>query len=105
MAATQLTASTISTKGFLSFEGLRASSGCVKVSSFAPLGQNGISRRLFRGLVVKAATTVAPKVFLSLYSFRFPHNFTLRSAVFLWIALKFHCLNSKMNYFLLLVDC
>lgn len=63
MATTQLTASTISAKGFVSFEGLRASSNSVKVSSFAPLGQNALSKRAFRGLVVKAATTVAPKVF------------------------------------------
>ncbi|KAI5674190.1 hypothetical protein M9H77_14554 [Catharanthus roseus] len=61
MATTQLTASTISAKGFVSFEGLRASSNSVKVSSFAPLGQNALSKRAFRGLVVKAATTVAPK--------------------------------------------
>lgn len=85
MAATQLTASTISAKGFVSFEGLRASSGSVKISSFAPLGQNGISRRLFRGLVVKAATTVAPKVFLSLYSFHFPRNFTLHFIMLLFL--------------------
>lgn len=61
MATAQLTASTISAKGFASFEGLRVSSGSLKISSFAPLGQNGLSKRLFRGLVVKAATTVAPK--------------------------------------------
>ncbi|KAL8508828.1 hypothetical protein ACS0TY_016146 [Phlomoides rotata] len=55
MAAAQLTsaASSISTKGFTSFEGLRASQS-VKISSFSPV-------RTFRPLVVKAATTVAPK--------------------------------------------
>ncbi|KAL8504510.1 hypothetical protein ACS0TY_015899 [Phlomoides rotata] len=55
MAAAQLTsaASSISTKGFASFEGLRASQS-VKISSFSPV-------RTFRPLVVKAATTVAPK--------------------------------------------
>ena len=57
MATTQLTASSISAKGFASFEGLRSTSN-VKVASFAPLKQN---IRLSRGLVVKAATTVAPK--------------------------------------------
>ncbi|OIT00932.1 PREDICTED: 20 kDa chaperonin, chloroplastic-like [Nicotiana attenuata] len=57
MATTQLTASSISAKGFASFEGLRSTSN-VKVVSFAPLKQN---RRLSHGLVVKAATTVAPK--------------------------------------------
>ncbi|KAL6575338.1 20 kDa chaperonin, chloroplastic [Orobanche minor] len=59
MAATQLTsaASSISTKGFLSVEGLRAS----KAVSFSPRKQNGLSIRSFPGLVVKAATTVAPK--------------------------------------------
>ncbi|KAL0426758.1 UNVERIFIED_CONTAM: chaperonin, chloroplastic [Sesamum latifolium] len=62
MATAQLTsaASSISAKGFVSFEGLRASSA-VKVSSFSPLKQNGLSLRSFRGLVVKAATAVAPK--------------------------------------------
>ncbi|KAK6147599.1 hypothetical protein DH2020_018542 [Rehmannia glutinosa] len=62
MAAAQLTsaASSISTKGFVSFDGLRASKA-VNVSSFSPLKQNGLSLRSFRGLVVKAATTVAPK--------------------------------------------
>ncbi|KAL0337199.1 UNVERIFIED_CONTAM: chaperonin, chloroplastic [Sesamum calycinum] len=62
MATAQLTsaASSISAKGFASFEGLRASSA-VKVSSFSPLKQNGLSLRSFRGLVVKAATAVAPK--------------------------------------------
>lgn len=65
MAAAQLTsaASSISTKGLASFEGLRASQA-VKVSSFSPVKQNGLSLRSFRGLVVKAATTVAPKVFI-----------------------------------------
>ncbi|XP_009620962.1 20 kDa chaperonin, chloroplastic-like [Nicotiana tomentosiformis] len=57
MATTQLTASSICAKGFVSFEGLR-STGSVKVASFAPLKQNS---RSFRSLVVKAATTVAPK--------------------------------------------
>ncbi|KAL2229173.1 20 kDa chaperonin, chloroplastic-like [Sesamum indicum] len=62
MATVQLTsaASSISAKRFVSFEGLRASSA-VKVSSFSPLKQNGLSLRSFRGLVVKAATAVAPK--------------------------------------------
>ncbi|XP_022842522.1 20 kDa chaperonin, chloroplastic [Olea europaea var. sylvestris] len=59
MAATQLTASTVSVKGFASFEGLRQNS--VKISSFSPLKQNGLSLRSFRGLTVKAATVVAPK--------------------------------------------
>ncbi|KAL7133299.1 hypothetical protein ABFS83_12G131200 [Erythranthe nasuta] len=59
MATTQLTsaASSISAKGFTSFEGLRA----VKISSFSPLNQNCLSLRSFRALVVKSATTVAPK--------------------------------------------
>ncbi|MCD7466395.1 20 kDa chaperonin, chloroplastic [Datura stramonium] len=57
MATTQLTASSISAKGFVSFEGLRSASN-LKVASFAPLKQNS---RKFRGLVVKAATVVSPK--------------------------------------------
>ena len=58
MATIHLSASTISTKWFASFEGLR-SSNSVKVAS---LKQNGGFDRSFRFLVVKAATTVAPKV-------------------------------------------
>lgn len=71
MATTQLTASSICAKGFVSFEGLR-STGSVKVASFAPLKQNS---RSFRSLVVKAATTVAPKVhyFFFFYLFQFYH--------------------------------
>ncbi|KAL3532729.1 hypothetical protein ACH5RR_006250 [Cinchona calisaya] len=64
MATAQLTASTISAKGFVSFDGLRRASSntTVKTLSFSPLGQNGLSkRRSFSGLVVKAATVVAPK--------------------------------------------
>ncbi|KAF3622053.1 10 kDa chaperonin [Capsicum annuum] len=57
MASTQLTASSISGNGFASFEGLR-STCIVKSASFAPLKLNNSS---FRGLVVKAATTAAPK--------------------------------------------
>lgn len=59
MATTQLTASSISGNGFASFEGLR-STGIVKAISFAPLKRN--NGKSFRPLVVKAATTVAPKV-------------------------------------------
>lgn len=54
MATTQLTASSISVKGFASFEGLRSTT-TVNVAS---LKQN---RRSFRGLIIKAATVVAPK--------------------------------------------
>ncbi|KAL6585692.1 20 kDa chaperonin, chloroplastic [Orobanche minor] len=62
MATTQLTsaAASISAKGFTSFEGLRASN-TVRMSSFSPLKHDSLSVRSFRGLVVKAATTVAPK--------------------------------------------
>lgn len=64
MATTQLTASSVSARNLLpSFEGLKSSN--VRVSSFAPLRQGGLSRRSFRGLVVKAATVgtvVTPKV-------------------------------------------
>ncbi|KAK4713803.1 hypothetical protein R3W88_019710 [Solanum pinnatisectum] len=58
MATTQLTASSISGNGFASFEGLR-STCIVKAVSFAPLKHN--NSRSFSRLVVKAATTVAPK--------------------------------------------
>jgi len=60
MAATQLTASSVSARSFLpSFEGLKPSN--VRVSSFAPLRNGGLSHRSFRSLVVKAATVVTPK--------------------------------------------
>ncbi|KAK2993210.1 hypothetical protein RJ640_005178 [Escallonia rubra] len=56
MAAAQLTASSFSARSLLpSFDGLRISQA--KISSVAPLRQC----RSFRGLVVKAATVVAPK--------------------------------------------
>ncbi|CAI9100773.1 OLC1v1037940C1 [Oldenlandia corymbosa var. corymbosa] len=58
MATSQLTASSISANCFVSFDGLRSSSSSsVKTLSFAPT----LSKRAFRGLVVKAATVVAPK--------------------------------------------
>ncbi|XP_059634685.1 20 kDa chaperonin, chloroplastic-like [Cornus florida] len=56
MATAQLTASSISYRSLPSFEGLKPST--VKFSSVAPLRQN---LKSFRGLVVKAATVVAPK--------------------------------------------
>ncbi|GAA0170748.1 chaperonin [Lithospermum erythrorhizon] len=60
MATSQITASTISAKGFASFEGLRYSSN-VKIQSFSYFKQNGQSFGSFHGLIVKGATTVAPK--------------------------------------------
>ncbi|XP_004287661.1 PREDICTED: 20 kDa chaperonin, chloroplastic [Fragaria vesca subsp. vesca] len=54
MATAQLTASSISARSLASFEGLRPSN-----TKFASVSL--VSRRSFRGLVVKAATTVAPK--------------------------------------------
>lgn len=58
MAAAQLTAATVSSRGLPTFEGLRPSS--INVAAFVPLRQ-GLSQRSFRPLVVKAATVVAPK--------------------------------------------
>nr|AFK39407.1 unknown [Lotus japonicus] len=59
MATTQLTASSISTRNVASFEGLRPiqfpCAGLVRIAN--------PTRRSFRGLLVKAATVVAPKVF------------------------------------------
>ena len=69
MATAQLTAFSISVsaRNLSSFEGLRASS--VKFASFKPLVGVGLplSRRSFQGLVVKAATVVAPKVYNNLF--------------------------------------
>lgn len=66
MAAAQLTASSVSVsaRNLSSFEGLRPSS--VKFASFGTLKASGVSQRSFRGLAVKAATLVAPKVTKSL---------------------------------------
>ncbi|XP_051114260.1 20 kDa chaperonin, chloroplastic-like [Andrographis paniculata] len=50
----------VSAKGFASFNGLRATDA-VQVSFFTPVKQSGGSQKTFRGLVVKASTTVAPK--------------------------------------------
>lgn len=61
MAAAQLTATSVSSRGLPTFEGLRPSA--IKIAAFAPLKQ-GLSQRCFRPLVVKAATVVAPKVLL-----------------------------------------
>ncbi|XP_010687539.2 20 kDa chaperonin, chloroplastic [Beta vulgaris subsp. vulgaris] len=58
MAAAQLTATSVSSRGLPTFEGLRPSA--IKIAAFAPLKQ-GLSQRCFRPLVVKAATVVAPK--------------------------------------------
>ncbi|XP_065849145.1 20 kDa chaperonin, chloroplastic [Euphorbia lathyris] len=61
MAAAQLTASSVSVsaRNFSAFEGLRPSS--VKFPSIGTMNAAGVSHRSFRGLVVKAATLVAPK--------------------------------------------
>ncbi|KAF2287085.1 hypothetical protein GH714_038065 [Hevea brasiliensis] len=61
MATTQLTASSVSVsaRNLASFEGLRPST--VKFASFGTLKAGSLAQRSFRGLVVKAATLVAPK--------------------------------------------
>ncbi|KAE8718843.1 10 kDa chaperonin [Hibiscus syriacus] len=61
MAASQLTASsmTVSVRNLASFEGLRPS--VVKFSSFGTLKPGSLSQRSFKGLFVKAAAIVAPK--------------------------------------------
>ncbi|KAL4329180.1 hypothetical protein AHAS_Ahas13G0274300 [Arachis hypogaea] len=57
MATAQLTASSISSRNVSSFEGLRPSA--VQFPSVVRIGT--LTQRSFRGLVVKAATVVAPK--------------------------------------------
>lgn len=67
MATSQLTASSISARSLLfpSFEGGLKPSSTVRVSSLPNFRQpGGLSLRSFRGLTVKAATVVAPKVLL-----------------------------------------
>ncbi|CAH9118868.1 unnamed protein product [Cuscuta europaea] len=56
MASIQLTASTLSAKGFVSFDGIRKTG---KLASFAPSRPS--TSNSFRSLVVRAATAVAPK--------------------------------------------
>lgn len=62
MATAQLTASSVSARSVLpsSFEGLKPST-VARVSFVSPLRQSVLTLRSPRGLVVKAATTVAPK--------------------------------------------
>lgn len=66
MAVAQMTTAASSGVFLLSFEGLRSST--VKASSFSFRMGGGLDLGSTPGLVVKAATTVAPKVF------RFPKN-------------------------------
>lgn len=60
MATAQLTASSISGRSLPAFEGLRPAS--VKFGPAGHVTLPGVNQRSFRGLVVKAATVVAPKV-------------------------------------------
>lgn len=62
MVIAQLTSATssISAKGFTSFEGLRASNPG-KIPSFSSLRRNGLFLKPHRGLIFNYATTVAPK--------------------------------------------
>ncbi|XP_028782726.1 20 kDa chaperonin, chloroplastic [Neltuma alba] len=59
MATAQLTASSFSTVNLPSFEGLRPSMVQCSVARHVRIG--GLTQKSFRGLVVKAATVVAPK--------------------------------------------
>ncbi|GLU10178.1 hypothetical protein SLE2022_269980 [Rubroshorea leprosula] len=61
MAAAQLTASTMTVpaRNFALFDGLRPST--VKFASFGTLRPGTLTHKSFKGLVVKAATVVAPK--------------------------------------------
>lgn len=61
MATIQLTVPSISARNLPSFEGLKPS--MVKLASLGPPKSGYVTQRSFRGLVVKAATVVAPKVY------------------------------------------
>lgn len=64
MATFQLTGSILGGKAALpSFNGLRVSPPTFAVPSSIGAHGLGLDRRSFRGLVVKAATVVAPKVY------------------------------------------
>jgi chaperonin GroES len=65
MATAQLTASSISTRNLPSFQGLRSSAVKVGPSVGHLRVGSGLSQRAVRGLVVKAATVVTPKVLFS----------------------------------------
>ncbi|KAF8042943.1 hypothetical protein BT93_A1316 [Corymbia citriodora subsp. variegata] len=71
MASGQLTAPTFSARLVPSFEGLKPPT--LKFASVGPFKAGSLAQRSFRGLVVRAATVVAPKVgscfVLSAYSF------------------------------------
>ncbi|KAF8401123.1 hypothetical protein HHK36_014427 [Tetracentron sinense] len=58
MATVQFTASSVSTRSLSSFDGLRPST--VRISSVGPF-RTELNQRSFQGLVVRAATVVAPK--------------------------------------------
>lgn len=74
MAAAQLTGSLISARNLPSFNGLRPSA--VKFSpSVGHLRVGGLANRSYTGLVVRAATVVAPKV--SHHSFLYSLSFCL----------------------------
>lgn len=97
MATTQLAASSISAKGFASFEGLRSTSN-FKAVSFAPLKKNS---RSFRGLIVKAATVVSPKVY-NLVSFLCSSCFI---PLFCSNSLSFHTGSRSISLPLSIVSC
>ncbi|KAF8034663.1 hypothetical protein BT93_C0852 [Corymbia citriodora subsp. variegata] len=59
MASGQLTAPTFSARLVSSFEGLKPST--LKFASVRPFKAGSLTQRSFRGLVVRAATVVAPK--------------------------------------------
>lgn len=61
MATSQLTAPSISARIMPSFEGFKPST--VKFTSVDPSKAAAWSRKSLRGLVVRAATVVAPKVY------------------------------------------
>lgn len=60
MASGQLTAPAFSARLVPSFEGLRPSTA--NFASVGPFKAGSLAQRSFRGLVVRAATVVAPKV-------------------------------------------
>lgn len=63
MASAQLTALSISTRNLACFQGFRPSETAKFGASVGHLRvTTGLSHRSFRGLVVKAATVVTPKV-------------------------------------------
>lgn len=60
MAASQLTTTSLSAMSLRSVDGIKSSP--INIASCEQFRRGGLSQRFFRGIAVKAASVVAPKV-------------------------------------------